>query len=509
MNNNIQNLPTDAEQLRELIELCAVDDELFCRTFFPKTVRQKSPPFHKEIWQLLNSNQRLVNAQVFRGGGKTSILRMYTAKRIAFGLAHTILYIGKSEGHAIRSIKWLRTQIEHNYKFASVFHLKPGKKWQDTEAEIWHGTDEYPVWILGMGITGSVRGINLDDYRPDLIIVDDVIDDENSATVDQRTKIEDLILGALKESLAPATEAEDAKLVMLQTPLNKEDASCKAATDSEWISKVFGCWTKATETLSLNQQESAWPTRWPNAVLRAEKQAAIKRNKLSLWNREKECKLTSVETCTFKEQWLRFYDVEPEFMKKVIAIDPVPPPSDIQIAKGLKNKDYEAFACVGRHKGDFYLLEYEFKRGHDPEWTIMQFFRMCIKWKPMLVIVETVAYQKTLSWLIKKAMDFRQRYFVIKEYTDHRSKYDRISDGLSGIASSGHLFVRKDQVDFISQFRDYPDISHDDIIEVVAIAVAELSAINYMSEAEDDAYGIGTFADEQEIPQLEYIGGAP
>ena len=75
-------LPVDSTDLTELVELCAVDSELFAQTFFPKTVRQPSAPFHRELWELLDSDHRLINAQVFREGAKTSLLRWYTAKRI-------------------------------------------------------------------------------------------------------------------------------------------------------------------------------------------------------------------------------------------------------------------------------------------------------------------------------------------------------------------------------------------------------------------------------------------
>ena len=121
-------LPTESTDLAEYIELCAVDSELFAKTFFPKTVRQESAPFHRELWELLDSNHRLINAQVFRDGAKTSLLRMYTAKRIAYGLARTILYVGKSEGHALRSVHWIRTQIDHNNTYKGVFNLRPGSK---------------------------------------------------------------------------------------------------------------------------------------------------------------------------------------------------------------------------------------------------------------------------------------------------------------------------------------------------------------------------------------------
>ena len=136
----------------------------------------------------------------------------------------------------------------------------------------------------------------------------------------------------------------------------------------------------------------------------------------------------------------------------------------------------------------------------------MEFFRLCVKWHPRCVVVETVAYQKTLSWLLKKAMQAKKQYFVIKEYRDRRKKYDRIVDGLSGPAANESLFISLDHVDFISQFRAYPAVSHDDLIEAVAIGVAELTGPNYES-AESSWQDI--IDDEKDIPALVYAGGAP
>ena len=65
---------------------------------------------------------------------------------------------------------------------------------------------------------------------------DDVIDEENSATPEGRAKLEDLLYGAVKGSLAPATEFPDAKLVMLQTPLNKEEVE-KFGVNNELIAR--------------------------------------------------------------------------------------------------------------------------------------------------------------------------------------------------------------------------------------------------------------------------------
>ncbi len=495
--------------IAEVVEMGAVNSEFFCRWFFPRTMHQESAPFLIAVWEDLESAARLVNLQVFRGGAKTTTLRMYSAKRIAYGLAHTILYIGKSEGHAIRSVKWLRRQIEFNRRFADTFQLKRGKKWQDIESEIVHGVDEYPIWIMAMGITGSIRGILQEDFRPDLIVVDDVLDEENSATPEQRIKMEALIYGALKESLAPASESPDAKMVMLQTPLNKEDVSTKALSDDEWRSRVYGCWTPETAGLAIEHQESSWPARWTSETLRKEKLAAINRNQLSIFLREKECKLISPETSAFKPEWLQFYELEPENTYCVLVIDPVPPPSEIQIAKGLRGKDYEAFAVVGRKNGKFYLLEYSYHRGHEPDWTIAEFFRLCAAHNPRRVLVEAVAYQRTLAWLLRKAMDFQRKWYTIEEFDDKRHKYDRIVDALTPIASNKRLFVKEEHRTFRAQFTAYPDVANDDVIEAVAAGVAYLSG-HRMGEGGDDMDEFKLLAEEEEnILSLAAYRGCP
>ena len=82
----------------ELIKLCAVDSELYARTFFSNTFRQPSPSFAREIWEPLeNPKIRLVNLICFRGSSKTTRLRTFASKRIAYGISRTVLYVGASE----------------------------------------------------------------------------------------------------------------------------------------------------------------------------------------------------------------------------------------------------------------------------------------------------------------------------------------------------------------------------------------------------------------------------
>ena len=477
--------------LEELVELAGADSELYCRTFFPNTVRQPFAEFHHDAWKKLDSEARLVNLLIFRGGGKTSHCRLYTSKSIAYGLSNTILYTGKSEGHAIRSTSWIKKNVEHNALWRDTFKLRVGSKWQDTEFEIIVG-DNHSVWVMAVGITGSIRGINRDDYRPDLIVLDDVLDDENAHTAEQRQKITNLVYGALLESLAPKSESPHAKMIGLNTPQNKEDFAVQALKDPSWVSAVYGCFTKETMNLPMEYQESSWEARFPTKDLLKEKQSAANRNMLSTFLREKECKLTSAETASFKLPWLNKYSLPPEKFTAVYAIDPVPPPSDAAISKGLHRNDFEAHVVWGAYGNNRFLLDYRLMRGHEPTWTIKTFFELQKRWRPIKCLVESVAYQRTLMWLLKKAMDQQRQWFAITEFDDRRKKYNRIVTAHNGPASAGRLYVRNEQVEFIEQFGQYPDVNHDDLLDASSMALMELEGMyvdkegNVMSMLDDE-----------------------
>lgn len=436
-------------------------------------------PMHHNAWELLSSNARLVNLLMFRGSGKTSHCRLYTSKTIAYQLAHTIVYVGKSEGHAIRSTNWIKKQVETNSLWTETFGIRAGSKWQDTEFEILVGESNQPVWIMAVGIGGSIRGINRDDFRPDLIVLDDVLDDENAHTPEQRQKVEDLVYGALLQSLAPASEAPHAKMIGLNTPQNKEDFAVKALRDPSWVSAVYGCWTKKTATMPTDYQESAWPERFSSEDLRKEKHSYAVRNMLATFLREMECKLSSPETSSFKLPWLKKYNMPPDRPTCVYAIDPVPPPSAAAIEKGLDRRDFEAHCIWGAVGKKRYLIDYALMRGHEPTWTIAKFFEFQRKYQPIATVVEAVAYQQTLIWLLKQAMDAARQWYAITEFKDNRSrsKYLRIINAHNGLASAGLLYVKESDTDFVEQFATYPRVSHDDLLDASSMALMHLSGL--------------------------------
>jgi hypothetical protein len=369
-------------------------------------------------------------------------------------------------------------QVEYNRLWAQTFNLRKGGKWTSEEIEIFHGTDEVPIRVIAIGITGSTRGVNVDDYRPDLIVVDDPSDEENTATLEQRTKTEDLILGSLKNSLAPASEAPLAKIVLLQTLLHPEDPISACDSDPAWDSLRISIFDE--------NGESAWPERWTTEELLKEKENYVRRGKLALWMREMECTIVSGELSAFRPELVQYWEVLPERDELVVfvSVDPVPPPSEKAIMNGLKGNDYEAWAAVGVWIDPYslvkkiFVLETRTSRGHDPDWSIKVFFEMLDSWQPLMVKVESVAYQRTLKWLLERAMQARGKYVLVKDdVPEKRKKSYRIIDSIGTALHERQLYLHPSQSTLVGAIQDYPNVSSDDEIEAVSVAVQE--ALNW------------------------------
>jgi terminase large subunit-like protein len=483
-------MSTAQPSLEEAVALGAVDDDFFGSFFFPEVFRQEHPPFARKVqFAFDDPTSRYVSLKMFRGSAKTTRARVRIAKHISYAISRTILLVSNAQKHSIYSLKWLKRQVEYNTRWAKAFGLEKGATWSDEIIEIKHNTAQCICYVIPLGITGQIRGINLDSFRPDFILLDDPDNEETTATVEQREKTQSLIFGSLKQSLAPPTEAPLAKLAVLQTPLDKEDTIALCDRDPNFRSVTVSCFDESGQ--------SSWPARFPTAFLLNEKEMHIRMNKLSLWLREMECKITSPEAACFQHGWLRFWDEVPDEIDIVIPIDPA--------SSEAKDADDQVIGALGfgkgKLRGNVYLLEYSANKGEMPDAAAAYVFHLMEKYKQKVrkIAVESVAYQRVLAWYIEKHMAESRRWKVVDRIEDKRKKSDRIIQELVDIAANGRLFVHRTHTKFIQQFTEYsPRIRmHDDVLDMVAIGVA-----SYKGGSTYDADYTQIAEDEKSIPDL-------
>ena len=101
----------------------------------------------------------------------------------------------------------------------------------------------------------------------------------------------------------------------------------------------------------------------------------------------------------------------------------------------------------------------------------------------------------------------RQRKMIaVEQITDKRKKEVRIIDALTGPASLGRFFCRRDQHDFIDQFLSYSkvkSIKHDDLLDAIAMGMQSLTSFEWLAEGpEDDPF----LNDDEEVKQIAFRG---
>lgn len=485
------------DRLTEIVHLGAVDGIFYAHQWFPGTFRQESPPFHRTVWDSMDDPVNdFIGLEMFRGSAKTTIMRTHVSKRVAYGISRTILFVGAAQNHAARSVRWLARQVETNKPWAGAFGLRKGAKWSESEIEIINESAECRIFVLAMGMTGSTRGLNLDDYRPDFIGVDDPCDEENTGTPEQREKMEALFFGSLQQGLAPKSEAPHRKMGLFQTGLNKKDLINLCHQDPTWKTIKLGVFDESGQ--------SVWPKRFPTEELIETKKAFIERGQLHYWLREMECRIVSSETAAFNVSLLKYYETLPEHMTVFIGIDP---------ARETKNRTRAhkaAIVAIGVADGVAYLLEYWAEPNQNPESIWQAYYTIALRWRPAITAIESVAYQQTLAWFFQQRRAQTNFYVgLVKEYNDRRKKPDRIRQAYTGRIADGAFRVKKGQTEFIEALTEYTDDVDIDVLDAGAIALDTATPHLNASLHGNSVYTTGQLGYERGQSLEEFKGSCP
>lgn len=487
----------------EILRLGAVDSIFYSHHFFPKTFRLKSPEFHRDFWfHFEDPGKDLFGAEIYRDGAKTTLTRAGLSKRIAYATSRTILCVCINETMATHSVRWLRHQIETESYWTRTFQLRKGAKWSDDWIEIINVPFDLKINLVAKGMTSGLRGLNLDDYRPDFIFCDDISNEETTGTEEQRIKNKELFFGTLVPALAPKSEAPNRKLVLCQTGLHKEDIINQAHGDPAFYTVKY---PKLVYDAQSGEPKSSWPERFSLDAIMKEREQYTLRNQFHIWLREFGCKIISRETAPLQANWLRRWTTLPTNLIYFGGLDPA-------VSK-RKEAHRTAGGKIGidTRSGDVFLISYFAQVGKNPDEMWKWVIEECIQSRTGRVRkmgVETIAFQKFLAWYFKQKMQETKTFFVIDEIEDRRSKDDRIIQAFSGIGSQGHLYVSDNHTDFIRGFEEWTEGTDWDLGDAVAQAITLALGLAASSiDMEDITESMQE--EENEMADIEYEGGAP
>lgn len=184
--------------------LAAFDLSYFGRAYLRHYFARKSPKFHKEldgIWEngVMKGKDPMLEAKRIsrmdgtrqavaapRGHAKSTNLTFKDGLHaVLYGYKHYILILSDSSDQAEGFLEDIKTELEDNADILMDFGSLEGKKVWRT-GTILTKTD---VKVEAIGSGKKVRGRKHRNWRPDLIVLDDIENDENVNTPEQRKKL--------------------------------------------------------------------------------------------------------------------------------------------------------------------------------------------------------------------------------------------------------------------------------------------------------------------------------
>lgn len=164
----------------------------------------------------------------------------------------------------------------------------------------------------------------------------------------------------------------------------------------------------------------------------------------------------------FKKEWFKYYDFIPSLKDTIIYIDPA-----------IGQEDHHDFTGIVVVHGDQemrWFVEVAKRLKLTPTQTINVIFELCEMYKPRLIGVEDVAYQKALIYLLNEEMSIRKLDIPVvgvKPPTD-KTKEMKILSVLVPRMEYGRVLLNQGLHDLEHEMLTFPRGSHDDILDALA-----------------------------------------
>lgn len=318
---------------------------------------------------------------VFRGAGKSSA---GTETLSIFYLLKDpnlrIVLASKTAGNAQGFLKGIKNQFENNDKLREIFGVyydaSKMEKWDEGEIRVLPRTSpakEASITCVGVGQT-------IVSKHYDILFGDDLIDEDNSATLHMRDKTSTWYYKTLEPTLEP-------KSPDVPHRGNRHIYGTRYHYDDQygrWIEKEYADKHQIIPALNENLQ-SAWQEKWPVAELLRRKENAG----LVVFNSQWQCDTEAMKGEIFQYDDCQMIDWEDVPSRKKLSIY-----IGIDLAISQKDSaDKFAIVTIGVcRQGNIYVLDcmtdrLTFKKQTD---VILKFAK---KWSPLRSAIESNGYQ--------------------------------------------------------------------------------------------------------------------
>jgi len=423
-------LDTKAELL-DVMQGCLESTEVMAKTFFGEHCYRPFCSLHDEIFRILDDDSiRAAAICCPRGFGKTTLLGLvFPAKKILFQEVHYVLMISATASKAIKDLKTLAGELLGNDKIKKVFGNVEGKQWAEGSGELELSTG---IKIEAKGAGAQIRGLKYKQYRPDLILIDDLENAEGVRNEDRRKQLKEWLFADVMNSI----DLRKTRVVLLGTLLH-EDSILANLIDENTVPDEFDDEAMAEaaarekfQTVRLeacnDQYESTWPDYITTAEIKAKAAAYEKRGMLDVFYREYRNLPIAAEGAAFTASYFKRYEETEETMTRLNRLDNV---VIIDPAK-TTNISSNPSAIVGigfdSVKNRIYFRDCVKRKLH-PEQIYQEAVDMADRLGTCTIGIEVTSLNEFVTYPFQTFLKTKSKYYNLVELKARGKKEDRIA----------------------------------------------------------------------------------
>ena len=482
----MQTISQDKEKILKSLNLNAKEYARESLPYYAKHYLKLQVPDHQFEWSKKLNKHRFTLLESPRDHGKTTIVpRAYPEHITLFNQNRNVLLLSKTYKQANKTLKLINTDLKKNPYIQADF----GKELLDlnkVDNQLFYNQSsalkdvKRDATIEAVGLLGDITGGHFTD-----IILDDIIDDVNSRTVDSRENVWKWVNGTIVPLLEPG-----GRILGIGTHKHYDDVYTKMEENTSWYvikEKAILQWPDSWDyvydpetgvavdvTNIKGDYKVLWKSKW------GIKKLLLQLNAMGrvLFNREYQNDAAGMKGKILKEPWLNWYAIKSEHESDNVPGCPSWDAMEIyqgyDLAIGKKdNNDFFVCTTIGVMKDPFkiYFLDWYRERLSFPEQVKMvkKLFNGPItpilegrQWRPLQIGIESNAYQVALAQQV-----LNDTALPVKEIISVKDKTTRITAGAVNY-ENGLVYLPVDHPqtsNFIGEYTAFDDGTHEDMLD--------------------------------------------
>jgi hypothetical protein len=425
------------QNLKTVLAKLLADPVLCHEVLFSARHSNATPEFHHELIRDIWSPMEWLIIRAFRGAAKSTRIEEAMSAMACFQRFNYALIVGNSHPRACERIASIKHELDNNQMLIELFGEQHGNTWNEDELVLRNG-----VRFKALGARQSFRGSKAVVERPDFLFIDDLEDEENTATEPQREKLKAWVTRSLIQACIPGCPKRVAG-----TPLHPK----------AWLETLAAAHPGSVRTYPIVEpavtepeqwERSLWPSRYPLERVAQIRSDMAGVGELQGFVQEYLCRSEDASLKPFQQHHIIHAAPVAAFVPSIVVCDPAR-----TVGSKSARTGYVVFSRMGRK----FHVRQAYGAYHMPSEIVETLFKFDDAFTPTWIVVEKDGLEEFLMQPLRQAMVARGSVLPLLPVRAPRDKSkDQFIRGLQPFFEAGEILLCDKFPDLETEILNFP-----------------------------------------------------